>query len=648
MISKASVYDQVLGLHAYRSRMNVAVMVILVACLLLLVRFVWLQVFQYEHYHTLAEANRIAIAPVVPTRGLILDRSGQALANNYSAYTLEITPGRVEDLDGTIDALSKIIDIAPRDRKRFRKLFDESHNFESLPLRNRLSETEVARFAVNRYRFPGVEIRARLFRNYPQGTTASHVIGYIGRINDSDLDRLDDDGLLANYRGSDHLGKVGVEQSYERELHGLTGSEQVETDAGGRAVHSLAKTEPVSGNDLVLSIDLNLQQIAEKAFGNRRGALVAIDPNTGEILAFVSQPGYDPNLFVDGIDQANWDALNQSPDKPLTDRALRGLYPPGSTIKPFMAMAGLFYHKRTPESLTSDPGYFAFPGSAHHYRDWQPKGHGVVDMHRSIVQSCDTYYYSLANDLGIDNMHEFLSRFGFGERTGIDLEGELPGVLPSREWKRARFHQDWFSGETVISGIGQGYNLMTPAQLAAAAATLANGGTLFRPHLVRAIRESRSGQTRDVRPEVLRKADLATADLDVVRAAMADVMRPGGTGAQAYAGAPYAMAGKTGTAQVVTIKQNEKYVESRVKERNRDHAWFIGFAPVDAPRIALAVLVENGGHGGSAAAPIARQVTDYWLLGKRPAAPPPAEPATTAPAPGAAPAAADDEEEGSD
>ncbi len=652
MNSRASAYDHALSLHGYRSRLNIAILAILVACLLLLTRFLWLQVFQYEHYHTLAEANRISIAPVVPTRGLILDRSGMPLANNYSAYTLEITPGRVDDLDSTIEALSHIIDIAPRDRKRFRKLLEESHNFESLPLRNRLSEAEVARFAVNRYRFPGVEIRARLFRNYPQGSTASHVIGYIGRINDNDLDRLEDAGLTANYRGSDHLGKVGVEQSYERELHGLTGSEQVETDAGGRAVHSLARTEPVSGNDLVLSIDLNLQQIAEKAFGTRRGALVALDPATGEILAFVSQPGYDPNMFVDGIDQVNWDALNQSPDKPLTNRALRGLYPPGSTIKPFMALAGLAYHKRTPETTISDPGFFAFPGSSHHYRDWQPKGHGSVDMHRSIVQSCDTYYYSLANDLGIDAMHDFLGRFGFGERTGIDLEGELPGVLPSRAWKKARFHQDWFSGETVISGIGQGYNLMTPAQLAAAAATLANGGTLFRPHLVRAVRESRNGQTREIKPEILGNANLRPEDLDVVRAAMADVMRPGGTGAQAYAGAPYAMAGKTGTAQVVTIKQNEKYVESRVRERNRDHAWFIGFAPVEAPRIAIAVLVENGGHGGSAAAPIARQVTDYWLLGKKPAAPPPeaaATATTTGPAAGAAAgAAATDEEEGSD
>jgi penicillin-binding protein 2 len=655
MNSRAPVYEHALSLHGYRSRLNIAIFAILAGCVLLLARFGWLQVAQYEHYHTLAEANRIAIAPVVPTRGLILDRQGQPLANNYSAYTLEITPGRVGDLDATIDDLAKILDITARDRKRFRKLLDESHNFESLPLRNRLSESEVARFAVNRYRFPGVEINARLFRNYPQGSAASHVIGYIGRINDNDLDHLDDAGLIANYRGSDHLGKVGVEQSYERDLHGLTGSEQVETDAGGRAVHSLARTEPVSGNDLVLSLDLNLQQIAEQAFGTRRGALVAIDPATGEILAFVSQPGYDPNLFVDGIDQANWDALNQSPDKPLTNRALRGQYPPGSTIKPFMALAGLHYQKRTPESTIFDPGYFAFAGSAHHYRDWKPEGHGTVDMHRSIVQSCDTYYYSLANDLGIDATHDYLTRFGFGERTGIDLDGELSGVLPSRSWKRARFHADWFGGETVIGGIGQGYNLMTPLQMASAVATLANGGVAFKPHLVRAIRDSRSGQLHEIKPERTRDAEIPARDFEVVRSAMVDVMRPGGTAAAAGAGTSYAFAGKSGTAQVVTVKQNEKYVESRVRERNRDHAWFIGFAPAESPRIAFAVLVENGGHGGIAAAPIARQVADYWLLGKRPKGPAPELPAETvaaapgpAGAPGAAAADADSEGPGSD
>jgi penicillin-binding protein 2 len=617
MKSRDRVYDQALSLHAYRGRLQVATFAILAGCAVLILRFLWLQTIQYEHYRTLAEANRITISPVVPARGMILDREGRPLASNYSAYTLEISPSQIDDLDGTINALSKILEISPRDRRRFRKLYDESRNFDSLPIRNRLTEVEVAKFAVNRYRFPGVEIRARLFRSYPEGASASHLIGYIGRINDADIARLDDAGLLANYRGTQHLGKVGMEQSYEKELHGLTGSEQLETDAGGRAVHSLARKEPVSGNDLTLSIDLSLQQIAERAFGTRRGALVAIDPNTGEVLAFVSQPGFDPNLFVDGIDQANWEMLNQSSDKPLNNRASRGLYPPGSTIKPFMALAGLQTKHRTPETVIQDPGYFAFPGSSHRYRDWKPEGHGTVDLHRSIVQSCDTYYYTLANELGIDLMHEYLAKFGLGERTGIDMDGELPGILPSKVWKKTRYHQDWFGGETVISGIGQGYNQMTPLQMASAVATLASGGKVYRPHIVKSIRDSASGEHRDVKPQLLRDIGLRDEDFTAVRDAMVDVMKPGGTAAQAGAGTPYSFAGKTGTAQVVAIKQNEKYVESRVKEANRDHAWFVGFAPAEAPTIAVAILVENGGHGGSTAAPIARQVVDYWLLGKK-------------------------------
>ena len=422
-------------LRQFRLRLTLSGLWVLVLSGILVTRFVWLQSVQFQHYRTLADANRITIVPVVPNRGLILDRNGTVLANNYSGYTLEITPNKVENLDTTLDALSEIVEITPRDRKRFRKLLEESRRFESLPIRNRLSEAEVARFAANRYRFPGIELNARLFRNYPMQATASHVIGYIGRINDHDLEKLEQDGRLANYRGSDHLGKIGVEQSHEAELHGVTGFAQIETDAGGRPIQSLSRHEPFSGNDIMLTIDIRLQQMAESAFGNRRGALVAIEPSTGEILAFVSQPGYDPNLFVDGIDQSNWDALNDSPDKPLTNRALRGLYPPGSTIKPFMALAGLYYNKRTASTTIYDPGYFTFPGTTHRYRDWRAWGHGQVDLKKSIALSCDTYYYSLANDLGIDNMHEFLSRFGFGQKTGIDVDGEVAGVLPSREWK---------------------------------------------------------------------------------------------------------------------------------------------------------------------------------------------------------------------
>ncbi|MDE1989601.1 MAG: penicillin-binding protein 2, partial [Betaproteobacteria bacterium] len=566
--------------------------------------------------HTLAEANRISIVPIVPNRGLILDRKGTVLAENNYTYDLEINPARNKNLDHLIDQLSELVTITSSDRKLFRKALDETHGLSPVPIRNRLSETEIARFAVNRYQFPGVDIQARLIRDYPLGTSASHLIGYIGRINEADQERLDDAGLTDEYRGTNHIGKLGIEGHYEHELHGVTGSEQVETDASGRGVRSLSRIDPTAGDDLFLTVDAGLQQAAEKAFGDHRGALVAIEPGTGDILAFVSEPGFDPNLFVEGIDQDNWNALNNSPDKPLNNRALRGLYPPGSTVKPFMALAALTLGKRTTAYKISDPGYFSFPGSSHRYRDWRPNGHGMVDMHLSIVQSCDTYYYGLANDLGIDAMHDFFSEFGFGQKTGIDIDGEMSGLYPSTEWKQKRYKQDWYGGETVISGIGQGYILTTPLQLAQAVATLANNGVMMKPHLVHAIRDRATGSVREIPPENERTLPLKQSDIDFVRDAMEDVMKPGGTAAQAGAGAPYLIAGKTGTAQVVGVRQGEKYNEGRTSERNRDHALFIAFAPADKPRIAVAVLVENGGHGGSTAAPIARKVFDYYLLGR--------------------------------
>ncbi|MCL6555024.1 MAG: penicillin-binding protein 2 [Burkholderiales bacterium] len=608
-------------LYYFRLRLTVAASVVLLLFAILLARAFWLQVLQYEHYHTLAEENRISIVPIVPNRGLILDRNGAVLAHNYSAYTLEITPTRVEGgLEKTIDALAELIEITPKDRKRFRKLLEESRNFETLPIRTRLNDVEIARFAANRYRFPGVEIRARLFRHYPQGEITSHVVGYIGRITDADLKRLEEAELAANYRGSDYIGKAGLEQSYEQELHGTTGFERVETDASGRAVRTLSRTPPVSGNNLTLHLDLELQRVAEQAFGRFRGALVAIDPRTGGILAFLSKPGYDTNLFIDGIDPQNWQALNESPDKPLINRVIHGMYPPGSTFKPFMALAALELKKRTPSYTIADPGYYSLPGSSHRYRDWKPGGHGMVDLHKSIVISCDTYYYGLAVDMGIDAIHDFMGHFGFGRKTGIDIEGERAGNLPSPEWKWKRFKQKWFLGDTVSVGIGQGYMLATPLQLAVATATLANGGREMRPRFVREIQNARTGAVTPVEPELVSNLPVAPENLARVKAAMVDVTRPGGTAGRAGAGAPYAMAGKTGTAQVIGMKQGEKYVESRVAERFRDHALFIAFAPAEDPTIAVAVLVENGGHGGSTAAPIARALFDYYLLGKRPTA----------------------------
>ena len=618
MKHRAIIKNHQLEQHYFRMRLAIGGAFAVIMFLLLASRFFYVQVAQHDHYQTLAEANRISIVPIVPNRGLILDRNGVLMAHNYSAYTLEITPSKVQNLESTIDDLSKLIEITVKDRKRFKKLQEETHNFESLPIRTRLNEVELARFAVNRYRFPGVEVKARLFRHYPLMELASHAIGYIGRINDKDLEMLEDNDELANYRGSDHIGKIGIEQSYEKQLHGITGFEQVETDAGGKAVRTLSSTPATPGNNVYLAMDTRLQEIAENAFGEFRGAMVAIDPKNGEVLAFVSKPGFDPNLFVDGIDPSNWDALNNSIDRPLNNRALRGLYPPGSTFKPFMALAGLELGKRNPSTAISDPGFYMLPGSSHRYRDWKVGGHGSVDLRKSIVVSCDTYYYGLANDMGIDNLFNFISKFGLGKRTGIDIDGEVGGLLASQEWKQKRFKQKWYAGETVITGIGQGYTLTTPLQLAFATSILASNGEVFAPRLVRSVQNSKTSVSQNKTTEPISRYPFKPENLALVRDAMVDVNKPGGTAASVWMNTPYPVAGKTGTAQVVGIKQTEKYVASRVQERHRDHALYIAYAPADNPKIALAVVVENGGHGGSTAAPIARKVMDFYLLGKRP------------------------------
>ncbi len=603
-------------IHYFQLRLILSLGFVLVLLFILLARFVYLQAVRHSHYQTLAENNRISVVPVAPNRGLIVDRNGVVLAHNYSAYTLEITPSKAGELEVVIDELAKLVDIQPKDRRRFKKLLAESRNFESLPIRSRLSDEEVARFAAQRYRFPGIEIKARLFREYPYRELTSHLIGYIGRINQTEIQQLEQDETAANYRGSNHIGKTGIEQSYQNELHGTTGIEQVEVDAGGRAVRMLSRIPPVSGNNLMLSLDIKLQEVAEKSFGNYRGALVAIDPRNGEILAFVSKPGYDPNLFIDGIDTESWDALNNSPDVPLNNRALRGQYAPGSTLKPFMALAGLYYNKRDPGYTISDPGYFTLPGSSRHFRCWKKGGHGRVDMFKSIVVSCDPYYYGLAMELGIDNISTFLPQFGFGKKTGIDMEGESSGLVPSQAWKQKRHQQKWYAGDTVSVGIGQGYNLATPLQLAFATAVLANDGVAWRPHLVKQVQRSDKTPAPEVKPEFT--LNLNPKHLALVKRAMVAVTQPGGTAARAGAGAPYTFAGKTGTTQVIGMKQGEEYIASQVQERHRDHAMFIAYAPADQPRIALAVLVENGGHGGATAAPIARKVLDYYFLGKIP------------------------------
>jgi penicillin-binding protein 2 len=513
-------------LDRFRFRLGFAVVAVLIAFSLLLARFVWLQVIQHEYYTTRAEGNRISLVPVVPNRGVIVDRNGTVLARNYSAFTLEITPSKVDDLEATIDALSKLIEVQAKDRKRFKKLMDESKNFESIPIRTRLTDREVAIIAANRYRFPGVEVKARLFRQYPLGEVGSHALGYIGRANDRDLETIAKAEQDANYKGTDHFGKSGLEQKYEFHLHGQTGYEEVEVDAGGRAVRILSRTAPVPGSNLTLTLDAKLQKVVEQAFGERRGALVAIEPETGGVLALVSAPTFDPNLFVDGIRSDDWDVYNTDPDKPLLNRAIYGTYPPGSTFKPFMALGALETGKRTPQQTISDPGFYNFGG--HHFRDDKKGGHGIVDMYKSIVHSCDTYYYILANDMGIDGISGFMAKLGFGQRTGIDIEGEAEGVLPSQAWKKKRFkkpeQQKWYAGETISIGIGQGYNAYTPLQLALATATLANNGVMFRPHIVKYITDAKTGEKTMVEPEPLHHLPFKQQNIDVIKKGLAGVI----------------------------------------------------------------------------------------------------------------------------
>jgi penicillin-binding protein 2 len=603
----------------FRLRLAAAAVFVLGAFGLLGARLVYLQVYKHEELSTQAENNRITVVPIVPNRGLILDRNGVVLASNYSAYTLEITPSKVDDLDATIDRLAEVVEVLPRDRKRFKRLLDENKSFESLPIRTKLTDDEVARFTVQRFRFAGVDIKARLFRNYPLGQVGSHLIGYIGRINEAEKEKIDDSDDESNYRGTQYIGKLGIEQSYEAELHGTTGFEEMETSATGHPVRRLKSHPATPGNALVMSIDIRLQALVEDLFGDRRGALVAIDPRNGEVLAFVSKPNYDPNLFVDGIDQENWRALNESSDKPLLNRALRGTYPPGSTYKPFMALAGLTLGKRTPQQTISDPGYYWFGN--HKFRDDKEGGHGTVDMYRSIVQSCDTYYYMLANDMGVDAMHDFMAPLGLGQLTGIDMQGELRGVLPSTAWKRNAYRkkeqQKWYAGETISLGIGQGYNTFTMLQLAQATATLAAGGQRYKPHLVKVVENFETRAQRRAIGEALPALPWKEPDVAFVRRAMYGVTQEG-TSRTSFVGAPYQSGGKTGTAQVIAIKQDQKYNAKDIDERHRDHALYTAFAPVDAPQIALALVVENAGFGAGAAAPIARRVFDYMLSGVYP------------------------------
>ena len=595
-----------------RNRAITGLVVVIALSGLLITRLVYLQIISHEHFSTLSENNRVKIVPIPPTRGLIYDRNGVLLAQNLPSFSLEVVPETVEDMETTLGGLAQIINIRESDLERFRKLLRRKRSFEGIPLRFRLDEKEVARFAVNRHRFPGVDIEARLTRHYPLGATGAHVVGYVGRIDEQELQMLD----TANYSGTSHMGKTGVEKAYEDVLHGRVGYKHVETNAQGRTLRVLNRTAPIPGHDLQINIDVSLQSVAEKALGAENGAVVAIEPETGGVLALVSTPSYDPNLFVNGIDAEAYAALQASPNRPLFNRALRGQYPPGSTVKPFVGLAGLEHDAVTSEHTTWCRGWYQLPGASHKYRDWKRSGHGRVDMNTAIQRSCDVYYYELALELGIDRLHGFMERFGFGTKTGVDIGGEVSGLMPSRDWKRRARNQPWYPGETLITGIGQGFTLTTPLQLATATSSLALRGQRFAPRVARAEIDPETGGRYALEPARLPPVSIAHhSHWATVIQGMVDVVHsPRGTARRVGDDAPYRIAGKTGTAQVFSIGQEEKYEADAIDKNLRDHALFIAFAPIEKPRIAVAVLVENGGSGSSAAAPIARKVMDHYLL----------------------------------
>lgn len=588
---------------------------LILACFGILVFRLWvLQVDRHERLAARADSNRIAVVPIPPRRGEILDRNGEVLARNLLSYTLEVIPARAGNIDELIDAINPIVHVSAVDVRRFKRRVSESGRYAPVVLRNNLNETEASWFAAHAFRFPGVELRARWVRVYPQGKSAAHVVGYIGRISEADINQLDESGELGNYRGTDVIGKKGLEKTWESALHGKTGFQEVEVNARGKPIRTLRRVDPVPGNNLVLSLDMNLQRVAEEAFKGHRGALVAIEPETGDVLAFVSQPSYDPNLFVDGIDHESWRQLNESPDHPLINRPVYGTYPIGSTYKPFMALAALELNKRRAGDRISDPGYFEFGGQR--FRNAGSTAFGSLDMHRALVVSSDTYFYSLGPEMGVNAIHDFMKPFGFGQLTGIDIEGEKKGVLPSTEWKRTAYkkreQQKWYAGETISVTVGQGYNSFTLMQLAQATAVLANKGVYMKPHLVRAIESNKTGEKTLTVSSPTHVIPLKKENIQVINNALIDVNRLG-TARQAFAGAPYQSAGKTGTAQVYSLR-GAKYRANEIDERLRDHALFMAYAPANKPTIAVALIVENAGWGGSVAAPIARKIFDAWLL----------------------------------
>jgi len=617
-------------LDSFQERIHIATLFVTFCFILLVTRLVWLQLVSHGKYALLAENNRIALVPAPANRGLIIDRNGIVIGRNYSALTLDVNAEEIkEGVDDLIEDLSKIVLISARDRRNFKRSMEDSRKMGTFPLRSMLTEAETARFMANRYRFPGVEIRARSFREYPYNELASHLIGYIGRVSQRDKERMqaeiegskedDPDALQTSFLpGIQYVGKIGLEQSYENVLRGVPGYDQVEITAGGKPVRTLSSSPSIPGKNVVLSVDIKLQYLVEELYGNFRGAFVAIEPATGDVLAFVSKPNFNPNDFVEGIDSVTWKELNDSPQKPLYNRPLKGIYPPGSTYKPFMALAALENKKRTPSQTIFDPGYFDFGN--HTFRDDKKGGHGTVDMQKSIVESCDTYYYMLARDMGVNMIHDFMKPLGFGQITGIDLQGESRGVLPSTELKKNTFkkpeQQKWYEGETISLGIGQGYNAFTILQLAHAMANVVNNGIVMKPHLVKAVEDPFTRHRVLTTPKESYRIDLKPENIEVIKNAMIEVNRSG-TSAAAFQGAGYVAGGKTGTAQVFSLNSKD-YKHGSTAEFLRDHALFTAFAPADKPTIVITMVVENAGFGAQYAAPIARKALDYYIEGKWP------------------------------
>ena len=607
------------GQRDFQLRLLVSFIFIIVLCTVLITRFAFLQVNKHQEYVQRATSNRVSIIPTPPIRGEITDVNGVVLARNYPAYSLEIIPskinGKFEDL---VKQLGQYVVISPDDLKRYKRFRENSRDYENIPLKLKLTIDEASALAPELYQFPGVEINARTFREYPYGKLTAHVLGYIGRISTKDVDRLTEDGRQDLYRGTTHIGKLGLEAYYEPQLHGIPGMQEVEKDATGNIIRVLNNTPAQSGQTLRLAMDIRMQQKADELLGNRRGAVVAIDPQTGGVLALVSKPSFDPNLFIDGIDSENWKALNENWETPMINRTIQGLYPPGSTFKPFMAMAILESGKLTQSSVVPAPGAWTIPGSKHQYRDSVRSGHGAVNLQRAITVSSDTFFYRVGYEMGIDKVEPYLKQFDLGQLTGIDLPNENKGILPSKTWKRERFkkspkNQEWHPSEMVSISIGQGYNTYTPLQMAHATATLANNGVVYRPHVVKELHNHQTQEITVVDPKPERTLPFKQSNFDYIKKGMEGVLRPGGTAWRVGAGLQYTMAGKTGTAQVKSIAQGKSYNAAALAVQHRDHAWFIAFAPVDKPKIAIAVILENGGWGATAA-PIARQLADFYLL----------------------------------